>query len=228
MKNYILKSIKSLKYISKQSSLPEKFLHKNVPYFSQWESPNLNKQIIEKTMDVKDDPNWLNSGAKTKEEYASWSWSGCGMACTKMILAYRTGKIASLVGLGKTCMQYGGYASPLETSHGLIYKPYLTFVKKEFGWNAKIISHSSSPELMHELAKNNDVIISVSPRIRNPSSRPKTKGGHLVLLVGYDRGKKEFYFHNPSGISPKTQEYAAISFADFKKFFSGRGIVIQK
>lgn len=46
-------------------------------------------------------------------------------------------------------------------------------------------------------------------------------------MVGYDKAKQEFYLHNPSGISQETQEYAAVKFNDFKRFFSGRGIVVQ-
>jgi len=44
----------------------------------------------------------------------------------------------------------------------------------------------------------------------DPNWRPKIKGGHLVLMVGYDKTKQEFYLHNPSGISRETQEYAAV------------------
>jgi len=85
----------------------------------------------------------------------------------------------------------------------------------------------SQKELMHELSQGNYVIAGASPEIRNPHSKPRVKGGHLVLMLGYDTSKREFYFHNPSGISKETQEYAAISFEDFKKFFSERGIVVE-
>ncbi|SRR6266496_64752 len=46
----------------------------------------------------------------------------------------------------------------------------------------------------------------------------KTKGGHLVLFLGYDKGKQEFYIHNPSGTSKETQEYAPVKFRDFTLF----------
>ncbi|HXH26268.1 MAG TPA: C39 family peptidase [Candidatus Acidoferrum sp.] len=202
-------------------------MHKNVPYFCQWESPELAKQILEKQISTDDDPKWKNSGAKTKEEYHDWSWSGCGMACTKMILAHRTGKTTTLVELGKKCVEYGGYTIPLETSPGLFYKPYVEFVAKEFGWKARIAQGSTLQELMHELGKGNYFIASVSPHIRYPQRKPKNKSGHLVLMLGYDVAKRELYFHNPSGISKSTQQCAAIKFTDFKKFFSGRGIVVE-
>jgi hypothetical protein len=149
------------------------------------------------------------------------------MACTKMLIAHTTGKVIPLVELGKKCTEYGGYTMPLRDSIGLLYKPYTTFVDKGFGWKARVAQGMSQKELMYELSQGNYVIAGVSPKIRDPDSKPKVKGGHLVLMVGYDRIKEKFYLHNPSGISKATQEYAAVSFDDFKKFFSERGIVIQ-
>lgn len=107
------------------------------------------------------------------------------------------------------------------------YKPYIEYVDKEFGWKARVVQGATFQELMHELGKGNYIIAGVSPHIRYPDSTPNIKGGHLVLLVGYNKVKQEFYLHNPSGISKATQEYAAVKFNDFKKFFSGRGIVVQ-
>lgn len=227
IKGHALKTGRRLKSFVKPVSIPEHFIHKNVPYFCQWESRDLAKKILEKQITTDDDPNWKSSGAKTKKEYAAWSWSACGMACTKMILAYRTGRIVPIVELGKKCAKYGGYTMPIESSVGLLYKPYRKFAAKEFDWNAKIVEGMSQREVTHALGRGDFVIASVSPLIRDPKSSPTAKGGHLVLMTGYDMSKEEFYLHNPSGTSKSTQEYAAVSFHDFKKFFSGRGIVIQ-
>lgn len=227
IKNHLLKQAKHIQHFVRPLSIPDYFMHKNVPYFCQWESPELAQQLLEKIITTDDDPRWKNSGAKTKQEYHDWSWSGCGMACTKMILAHCTGKNMPLVKLGITCAQYGGYVFPLEQSAGLYYKPFVTFVEKELHWKAKIIQGMTLTELMYELSKGSYVIASVSPHIRHPNSKPKNKGGHLVLLLGYDQLKQIFYFHNPSGISKETQDCAAIHYSNFKKFFSGRGIVIR-
>lgn len=150
------------------------------------------------------------------------------MACTKMILAYRTSKVVPIVTLGKKCTEYGGYKLPLEHSVGLYYKPYITFVDKEFGWKARVVQGMTPKELMYELGKGNYVIAGVSPHIRHPESKPHSKSGHLVLMVGYDMKKQEFYLHNPSGVSKETQEYAAVKYNDFKKFFSGRSTVVEQ
>jgi hypothetical protein len=227
IKNHALRHARWIRHLARPLPIPERAVHANVPYFCQWESRELAKQILEKQISTDDDPRWRASGAKTKREYSAWSWSACGMACTKMILAHRTGEVIPIVQLGKKCAEYGGYAMPLEDSIGLYFKPYLTFVDKEFGWKARVMQGMGLPELMHELGKGNYVIAGVSPQIRYPASKPKIKSGHLVLMVGYDKTRQEFYLHNSSGISKETQEYAAIAFDDFKKFFGGRGIVVQ-
>lgn len=223
----MLKHVKLAMHFVWPLSVPSRFVHKDVPYFCQWESRDLAGSILKKKIATNDDPKWRKSGAKTKREYHDWSWSGCGMACTKMILAHRTGKVTPLVELGKKCAEYGGYSMPLENSVGLYYKPYTVYVHKAFGWKASIVQGMTFQELMYELSKGNYVIAGVSPQIRQPGSKPKLRGGHLVLMVGYDKSKQEFYLHNPSGISKETQEYAAVTFKDFKKFFSGRGIVVE-
>lgn len=149
------------------------------------------------------------------------------MACTKMLLAHQFGTVIPLIELGKKCAEYGGYTLPVEKSQGLVHIPYTKFLSKEFGLEASTVFPLLPREIMHKLSKGSYVIASVSPDIRNVHSHPKHKGGHLILLLGYDLEKQEFYFHNPSGDSKDTQQYAAVSFSDFKKFFSGRGIVVK-
>lgn len=207
--------------------MPARFLHNGVPYSSQWESRELNRDILERRVLAEDDPKWKSSGAKSKQEYADWSWSGCGMACTKMILAHHTGKVVPLVKLGEKCYEYGGYKMPLLASSGLHYAPYVTFMQHEFGIKTRAVVPLILQDIIAELAKGNYVIASVSPLIRHPEDRPKQKGGHLILMLGYDLNKKVLFFHNPSGDSKKSQEYAEVSFNDFKKFFAEKGIVIQ-
>jgi len=206
---------------------PETFLHKDVPYFAQWESRELIRKILDKKISAKDDPRWKESGASTKEEYESWSWACCGMACTKMLLAHAKGKVVPLVELAKKCTEYGGYTMPLEDSRGLIYRPYVRFLKQEFGLKARVLEHVSIKEIMSELGKGRCIIASVNAMIRQPKSTPPSKGGHLILLLGYDNKKRELYLHNPSGDTTKSQENAVVSFDDFTKFFSGRCIVID-
>lgn len=227
LKQQFKKQLKRLQYAVFPRHTPNSFRHNNVPYFAQWESKELVNDIISKKIKAEDDPKWRSSGAKTKQEYALWSRNGCGMACTKMMLAHRNGVVKPLVELGKQCATFGGYRFPLDSSPGLYYKPYVTFLEKAWGISATVKSGLILPEIMHELAQGNYIIASVNAQIRDPRSTPKHRGGHLVLLLGYDKTKQELYLHNPSGNTPSSQTYAAISFADFQKFFSERGIIIS-
>jgi hypothetical protein len=227
IKHHALTQAKNIVYSLRPLSVVPRVVHENVPYFSQWESRELNRQILDKSYDAKNNPAWRESGATTRNEYVQWSWAGCGMACTKMFLAYRTGRIIPLVTLGKKCSEYGGYVLPLEESIGLLYAPYVKFMEGEFDVRAAPRPHLLIKEMVAELSKGRFVIASVNPAIRDPKSHPRRKGGHLILMLGYDLSKEEFYFHNPSGDTEENQEYAAVTFADFKKFFSRRGIVLN-
>ncbi|MFH1565667.1 MAG: hypothetical protein ABIB98_00495, partial [bacterium] len=88
--------------------------------------------------------------------------------------------------------------------------------------------HMSLGRIKREISQGNYVIASVSHKIRNPESNSKIKGGHLILILGYNLEKGIFVFHNPSGDTTESQVYAEISFPRFKEFFARRGIVIYK
>ncbi len=227
LKNIALIRLKQARFLLKHRQPVTRFLHEGVPYFSQWESPSLVQPIIEGTVAAESDPLWKNSGAISGEEYKAWSWSGCGMACTKMVLAHLTGKTHPLVELGKKCADYGGYTLPIEESAGLIYAPFTTFLAQEHGITADVVRPLLIEEIIDALANGDFVIASVSPKLRTPSEIPPVRGGHLVLMLGYDLEKELLYFHNPSGFEKMTQSYASLTFTEFKKFFGNRGIVIH-
>ncbi len=217
----------------------------NIPYYSQWESNNLVNEILTEKLKAQNDPKWKNSGAKTHEEYAIWSWSGCGMACLKMILKDRLKKDYPLVELGKMCMKYGGYkdnsakydtnktinqgkAVPSGYFEGLFYKQFLNFIRREFSLEGIIIRPMVIGDILKAISNHRYVIVSVNASIRDANSIPPYKGGHLVLVTGFDLRKKLLYIHNPSGFYQESQENYPICFNDFNKFFSNRGIVISQ
>ena len=203
-----------------------RFIHHDLPYFSQWESRELVEKIITKQIEAKDDPRWQESGAKDVKEYTSWSWSCCGMACLKMILAHKTNEIIPLVTLGRQCMQYDGYKLPLEDHPGLYYKPFVRFIKEKYSLNGKATGALTLTDIKNTLSSGGYVIASVTPEIRHPEKDPVKKGGHLVLLFGYDDSKQIIYLHNPSGFR-NSQEKVAISYSQFRKFFDNKGIMIS-
>lgn len=223
----ILLLLKQLLYHHRK--LSKAFVSYKVSYFAQWESPKLIAQILKKEISAADDPLWKKSGAKTKEEYLLWSWNSCGMACLKMILSFVQKKEYPLVTLGKKCMEYGGYklSSKKNDLKGLFYAPFVTFIQKEFGLKGRVASSLSIEEIVSSLDKRNLLIASVSPLIRNTNAEHVSKGGHLVLIIGYDTKKSALVFHNPSGDTRASRESVPISFKDFKRFFAHRGIIVH-
>lgn len=198
-----------------------------IPYYSQWESKKLVDEIITRKILARDDPKWRNSGAKSSEEYEYWSWNICGMACLKMILAKKTGKEFKTVELAKRVEVYGGYKQNGEKIEGLFYDPFCKALEKEFQIKAKIFRFFlTTSRIKKEIRKGNYFMVSVSAGIRKPIQTPEHKGGHLVLVTGFDEDKETLFLHNPSGFFGESQENYEIPEKDFKKFFAGRGILV--
>ena len=221
------KVFKKFRHSSSLLPIDGAVFYKNMPYYAQWESKDMIGKILSKKVSPAEDSLWKKSGARTQREYVIWSWNGCGMACLKMVLKHIKDLEVPLVVLGRVCMSYGGYKVSKKGLDGLFYKPFVEFVKKEYGLDAKVESPLLIDDILQALSEKNYVIASVNPEIRNPDAYPKKKGGHLILIVGYDYFKKLLYIHNPSGDNNKNQAFAEISFGNFKKFFAERGIVIQ-
>jgi hypothetical protein len=192
-----------------------------IPYFSQWESVELVGSIIRGEMSAGDDPRWRESGAESPEEYAFWSWRVCGMACLRSILAVR-GIRATTVGLAKEVLAAGGYVRRDGGLDGLIYAPFVEYLRTRWELEATVRPQLDIDELGALVDRGECVMASVNPRIRRPSDRPERKGGHLVLVHGV--AGDSFVLHNPSGDAEESQAYARVSFDDFGFFFAERGI----
>ncbi|MGO4563322.1 C39 family peptidase [Rhizobiales bacterium 3FA27D7] len=202
---------------------------RQIPYFSQWETPDLTAKILDQGVEValRQDPLWRSSGASSIDEYTAWAWNICGMACLKMILAARTGIIWPTIELAKRCAAYGGYVVEPETTviRGLIYAPFVEFVGKEFGLEAKIVTGLVAETLPEQVKTSDFFVASVHSSIRSPNGHPPAKGGHLVLVTAVS--DTNVVFHNPSGLDPETQINVKMDLAVFGRYFAGRGIAIH-
>ena len=208
-------------------SIPAKH-HLDIPFYSQWESPALVDKILSRKISAKDDPKWKNSGAKSKEEYEYWSWNLCGTACLKMIIAYENKKIPKLFTLARDITRFGGYLPKnKKIIDGLFYKPFIQYLNEVHKRNAMIRNPLSLNRIKLELSKGNFPIVSVSQTIRDEQApTPSNKTGHLVIITGYDDSTKNLFLNNPSGYYRKSQKNHRISYNDFLKFYSGRGIIV--
>ncbi len=196
-----------------------------VPYFCQWEMAPLALDIIEGRATPADDPLWMASGAQTQQEYVKWANHICGMACLKMILAAMTGKTHLTIDLLRRSLPYGTYTETEGHIFGMIYAPFVEFVRKEFGMSAEVATNLSAADIPAIMEDHAFFIASVHPSIRWPERTPPKKGGHLVLVTGATG--EDVTFHNPSGHEPKAQANAKVSLRDFNRFFAGRGIIIH-
>ncbi|MBB3590813.1 hypothetical protein FHX08_001157 [Rhizobium sp. BK529] len=199
----------------------------DVPYFSQWETPEMTLPVLaEGAIALHRDVNWKNSGAETVEEYARWAVNICGMACLKMILAAR-GEAHPIISLARACTSYGGYVvNEADASiKGLIYAPFVTFVRERFGLAADVRTGLSTEAIPGILATHRFFMASVSSAIRWPEREPSGKGGHLVLVTAAD--EESVRFHNPSGHERATQADVILPLATFDRFFANRGIAVN-
>jgi len=202
----------------------------DIPYYSQWESPELVDRIVWGEMLAREDPLWETSGASSPKEYEFWAVNICGMACLKMILAHMTGIVYPTVTLARQALVYRAYTINDAEISDLFYVPLCKYVKEKFAIEAHTKRHLTIQDILTQLEKRNYVIASVNSSIReeNLNFEPAHKGGHLVLLTGYDQSRETLTYHDPSGYFGRTQIHRMIDAKDFERFFAERGIVVQK
>lgn len=198
-----------------------------VPYFSQWESRTLIDRFLSRELRSEDDPLWRDSGAQSPEEYAQWCPHICGIACLKMLLAYRTERVFPLLELVRDAVAFGVYRPEIgDSGKRLLYRPFVSWLGERFQIQASVVEHTESSFLDARLREGNMLMASVHPGIRHHDLEPPARGGHLVLVLGVDGETGDWVFHNPSGFERKTQEYVSMPRTNFDRYFANRGILI--
>ncbi|MGO2438331.1 MAG: hypothetical protein ACTH8B_00400 [Serratia proteamaculans] len=196
----------------------------SVPYVCQWATPELAADLIAGRVTLADDVNWARSGARDRAEYIEWANHVCGMACLRMVLSHRDGEAPSLLELARRSLPYGAYVREGERIKGLIYAPFVDYVREQFALESEVRVGIEPEDLPLVLSQRRYFIASVHPGIRQPSQTPPQRGGHLVLVTAAEADRVTF--HNPSGDSPATRQQVTLPFSSFGRFFAGRGIAI--
>jgi hypothetical protein len=195
-----------------------------VPYYSQWESPELIPRFLDGSLSAADDPNWATSGARTPAEYGFWARRVCGLACLRMVLGSRGLPVPPVIRLVEQALEWKAYVRDGDRVAGLIYKPFADWVGHDYGIRAAVVPDLTLEQVCASASPAAPVIASVHPWVRWPDRTPPHTGGHLVLVTGAAKGVLRL--HNSSGLPGASQRDARIRAADFARFFAGRGLII--
>jgi len=210
------------------------FLPYPVPYQAQIASPELAEAIFVDGLDPIHDPRWSESGAQNPEEYSYWVERACGVACLKMCIDALGGPHRSLIEWARLGVQRGGYLIRT-TEDG---------VAQEIGWIHKNLAGMAVEAGLHAVAKDASVeeicdliredslvIVSISYEAGDDRLPITKKGGHLMVVVGFEKDDEKIlamYVNNPSGRRPELQARARLSIDRFLQAYTGRIIIIKK
>ncbi|MER5603514.1 C39 family peptidase [Streptomyces sp. NPDC002265] len=195
-----------------------------VPYYSQWESRDLVPEFITGRLHAADDPLWQKSGAESPQEYAFWAPRMCGVACLRMALDYWRHPVPPSVPLVRELCEAGAYIREGDRVKGLIYQPFAVHVATRWGLAARSVPDLPAARLREIVGSGQLALVSVHKSVRTPDIDPPHQGGHLVLAVGAT--EESVMLHNPSGLPDQSQEFAAVPWARFARFYAGRGVVL--
>lgn len=214
--------------ISALFSKQRDYIENTVPYVSQFAHQEYAEKILKDKANKTSDPNWKDTGAESPEEYAKWVLTMCGMACTSMALQHLKNRKEGIVVLAKDAKTHGVYKEQNSELSSMHYKEFADWIKN-YGIEAKIYTRLGVRGLQKLLSDGNVVIVSVNPNIRGYETADTTqRGGHLVLVTGYNKINNTMTLHNPSGfVSQNTQENHTIPVSKFLKYYAGRGIALR-
>jgi len=181
--------------------------------------------------------NWEKLGFDSYEDANYWEKSSCGVLSLKMAIdsilekknEQPTGLISSYISKG---VEIGAYKDSTGWSHS-----GLVDLAKCFNISATSYGNCDEKKLIDNLNRGFLPIISIKWAFENNKSLKerilfwKKYGGHLALVVGYEKDKfgalVGFYIHHTSIIKEYNWKYKLISLGKFKKGFTGRCIVIK-
>lgn len=214
---------------ARMTRLPAKVWY-DIPYVCQFAHADDVEAILKGQLSVSRDPNWKLSGAVSLEEYADWSRAICGMACLSMILRLYGERLEKPLTLAKDAALSGVYIRDAAGKVGdMRYAAFTQWIAR-YGLDGVVCSRLSLRRIKAALAQQKIPIVSVGSSIYDPTlTYSGKKGGHLVVVTGYDDKAKTLTINNPSGFSrTATQKDCHLHEDVFLRYFAGRGILVAK
>ena len=208
-------------------------LPREVPYYSQFCSPELILPIIRGEVRAEDDPRWAEFGARDREEYAHWSWKACGIASLKMAVEALGVPARPMMEWIEEGVADGAFLSSERAGEGKpsgwIHKSLVEMARRH-GLEGECVPRAVLEDIAGAIDMGKLVIASVSHELGEWGDIAGSSG-HLVVAHGYSRlnGAIEgVMINNPSGRFPELRRDCWLSAARFAKGFSGRLIVIRR
>ena len=228
--NGVLQECKNVIYgtVARFSRVPNTVSH-DIFYVCQFAKPEHAELSLKKELSPIDDSHWAETGATSPKRYADWAFTMCGMASTAMALSHFHNKNIKPASLAEDALLSGVYTENEKELSAMKYREFAKWVKK-YNLHADVYTKLSIKGIQYALSKGKLVIISVNPNIRGYNTASvDQKGGHLVLVTGYNLDRKTKSINNPSGfVSNNTQINHELSEKQFLSYYAGRGIVLGK
>lgn len=200
----------------------------DVPYVCQFATPESAELSLTKQLPPEEDRHWGDTGAASPRRYSQWAFTMCGMASVAMALRYFKNNHTKIVQLAEDALKDGVYVENTKEISSMRYKEFASWIRK-YALRAEIYTKLSARGIQYALTQGKLVIVSVNPNIRGfDTASLIQKGGHLVLITGYDRMVGTISLNNPSGfVSLNTQIKHHIPLKDFIRYYAGRGILVS-
>lgn len=139
---------------------------------------------------------WIAFGSG-KPEYQRWNPEICGICCLKMI--GDTIGVTNNLSLYQLTMMAAANGTFMASEHGTIQGAFhypLAELAESLGIRCRVVKTLGTSEITEALAQGMYAILSIDAASVDSSLR----GGHLVLIYGYDEPTDSFLLHDCSSI----------------------------
>ncbi len=162
-------------------------------------------------------------GFDSLEEMIYWERKACGAVCIKMIIEYYYNQKVPIGIIVKKGIELNAYSEKGWTHRGLVA------IANYYGLSGNSYQNTKLEDIAFNINSNRICIASVIPRLQSSENETK-KGGHLILVIGYEEYAFEKYYiiHHPSYDTKYNWNAKRISENELINNFSGNIIVIWK
>ncbi len=206
-------------------------------YLAQFATMDRVSEFLNGDAPPEQDPAWSEFGFDNVAEYSFWAPRLCGIVCAKMVIDSNAPRPApSVATLTRQGLDLGGYqvhdAEGSLVDRGWFYRP-LVELARQFDFEGAVQTSIPVEELCIGVLDNRVFVVSVHPGVIRGDldvAPQGARGGHLVVVVGFEWGESGlagFYVHNPSGRTREFQERAFIPLMRFTAAFAGRGFWLR-